>query len=65
MGLVDLTIENRIVTMTLNRPKAGNSSGRHGDGNEIRMGCEEINQNRVVRCAVLTGVAKFFPRGVT
>ena len=63
MGLVNLTIKGRIATMTLNRPEAGNALGRHGDGNEIRMACEEINQNREVRCAVLTGAGKIFSAG--
>jgi len=58
VGLVNLTIGGRTATMTLNRPEAGNVLARHGDGIEIRSACEEINQNREVRCAVLTGAGK-------
>ena len=58
MGLVNLAVEGRIATLTLNRPEASNALGREGDGAAIRAACDDINHNRDIRCAVLTGAGK-------
>ena len=63
MGLVNLNVEGRIATLTLNRPEASNALGREGDGAAIRAVCNEINHNRDIRCAVLTGAGKHFSAG--
>ena len=63
MGLVNLSIEGRIATLTLNRPEASNALGREGDGAAIRAACDEINQNKDIRCVVLTGAGKNFSAG--
>lgn len=63
MGLIDITVEDRIATLTLSRPEASNALGREGDGAAIRAACDEINLNRDIRCAVLTGAGKVFSAG--
>jgi 2-(1,2-epoxy-1,2-dihydrophenyl)acetyl-CoA isomerase len=63
MGLIDITVKDRIATLTLSRPEASNALGREGDGAAIRAACDEINLNRDIRCAVLTGAGKVFSAG--
>ena len=63
MGLVNLSVEGHVATLTLNRPEASNALGREGDGAAIRAACDDINANQAIRCAVLTGAGKHFSAG--
>ena len=52
-----------IAVLTLNRPEALNALGAFGDGHAIREVCDSLNQQRQVRCAILTGAGRAFSAG--
>jgi enoyl-CoA hydratase/carnithine racemase len=52
-----------IVTLTINRPEARNPLGEPGDGDLFAAACAEINADRSVRCAILTGAGSAFSAG--
>lgn len=52
-----------IAILTLNRPDAMNALGAPGDGEAVRGVCAEINTDRSLRCAILTGAGKGFSAG--
>jgi enoyl-CoA hydratase/carnithine racemase len=60
-----LTLEKRgaIALLTLNRPEAMNALGQPGDGDQIAAVCAEVNADRSIRCAVLTGAGRNFSAG--
>lgn len=60
-----LTFERRgaVALLTLNRPEAMNALGSPGDGDAIAAVCAEVNADRAVRCAVLTGAGRAFSAG--
>ena len=52
-----------VVTLTINRPDARNPLGEEGDGPLFAEACQRINEDREVRCAILTGAVKAFSAG--
>lgn len=52
-----------IAVLTLNRPEAMNALGEPGDGDRVATACHEINADRAIRCAILTGAGKAFSAG--
>ena len=60
-----LTFERRgaVALLTLNRPEAMNALGSPGDGDAIAAACAEVNADREIRCAVLTGAGRAFSAG--
>ncbi|MDO9487367.1 MAG: enoyl-CoA hydratase-related protein, partial [Sphingomonadaceae bacterium] len=60
-----LTFERRgaIALLTLNRPSAMNALGAPGDGDAIAAVCAEVNADRSIRCAILTGAGRAFSAG--
>ncbi|MCA3255701.1 MAG: enoyl-CoA hydratase/isomerase family protein, partial [Alphaproteobacteria bacterium] len=52
-----------IAVLTLDRPEAMNALGAAGDGDAIAALCAEVNADRDVRCAILTGAGRAFSAG--
>jgi enoyl-CoA hydratase/carnithine racemase len=61
--MIKLEKQGPIALLTLNRPEALNALGEPGDGENIAAACAEINADRVIRCAILTGAGKAFSAG--
>src|SRR6201991_1502762 len=61
--MIQLEKTGAIAVLTLNRPEAMNALGEPGDGDRVRAACDEINQDRSIRCAILTGAGKAFSAG--
>jgi enoyl-CoA hydratase/carnithine racemase len=60
-----ITLEKRgpIAILTLNRPEAMNALGEPGDGERVAAACAEVNGDKSLRCAILTGAGKGFSAG--
>lgn len=60
-----ITLEKKgpIAILTLNRPDAMNALGEPGDGEAVRDVCNQINADKSLRCAILTGAGKGFSAG--
>jgi enoyl-CoA hydratase/carnithine racemase len=60
-----LTLERRgpVALLTINRPEALNALGALGDGDTFAAVCEEVNSDRSIKCAVLTGAGRAFSAG--
>ena len=52
-----------VVTLTINRPDARNPLGEEGDGELFAEAARRINEDREVRCVILTGAGKAFSAG--
>jgi enoyl-CoA hydratase/carnithine racemase len=52
-----------VAVLTLNRPDALNALGEPGDGDAIAAACAEVNADRALRCAIVTGAGKAFSAG--
>jgi enoyl-CoA hydratase/carnithine racemase len=52
-----------VVTLTINRPESRNPLGEEGDGELFAQTCAEINADRQIRCAILTGAGSAFSAG--
>jgi len=52
-----------VVTLTINRPEARNPLGEEGDGALFAGAAVRINEDRDVRCVILTGAGKTFSAG--
>jgi enoyl-CoA hydratase/carnithine racemase len=52
-----------LVTLTINRPESRNPLGEEGDGALFAEACARINEDREVRCAILTGAGPAFSAG--
>ena len=52
-----------IAVLTLDRPEAMNALGAAGDGDAIAALCAEVNADREIRCAILTGAGRAFSAG--
>lgn len=63
MSLLLVEKHGHVALLTLNRPEAMNALGAIGDGEAIHSVCESINQDRNIRCAVLTGAGRAFSAG--
>ncbi len=44
-----------VCTLTINRPESRNPLGEEGDGELFAEACAQINADRDIRCAILTG----------
>jgi enoyl-CoA hydratase/carnithine racemase len=55
--------EGHVVTLTINRPESRNPLGEPGDGALFAGAADRINQDRDVRCAILTGAGSAFSAG--
>ena len=55
-----ITLEKKgpIAILTLNRPDAMNALGEPGDGQAVKDVCDQINADKSIRCAILTGAGK-------
>lgn len=63
MSVVVLKTDGPIATITLNRPEQMNPLGAAGDGDAFAAVCTEINADRAIRCAILTGAGRAFSAG--
>lgn len=63
MSLITTEIDGHVAVLTLNRPDAMNALGAPGDGDLVQAACEAINDNREVRCVILTGAGRAFSAG--
>jgi enoyl-CoA hydratase/carnithine racemase len=61
--MIKLEKHGPIATLILNRPEAMNALGEPGDGEQVAAACAEINSDRSIRCAILTGAGKAFSAG--
>lgn len=61
--MIQLEKQGHIAVLTLNRPEAMNALGEPGDGDKVAQACDEINRDRQIRCAILTGAGKAFSAG--
>ena len=55
--------DGHVVTLTINRPESRNPLGEEGDGERFAAAADRINQDREVRCAILTGAGSAFSAG--
>jgi enoyl-CoA hydratase/carnithine racemase len=60
---VVLSKDGAVATLTLNRPDSLNPLGLEGDGDAFAAACAEINADRSIRCAILTGAGRAFSAG--
>lgn len=63
MSLVTVEKRGAVAILTLNRPEKLNALGEPGDGDQVRAACDEVNDDRDVRCVVLTGAGRAFSAG--
>ena len=63
MSLLLVEKRGHVALLTLNRPDSMNALGAIGDGEAIRLACDEINRDADIRCAVLTGAGRSFSAG--
>jgi enoyl-CoA hydratase/carnithine racemase len=61
--MITLEKQGQIAILTLNRPDAMNALGEPGDGEAVRDACAQINSDKSIRCAILTGAGKGFSAG--
>jgi enoyl-CoA hydratase/carnithine racemase len=61
--MIKLEKQGPIALLTLNRPEAMNALGEPGDGDAVAAVCAEVNEDRNIRCAILTGAGKAFSAG--
>src|SRR4029077_13979761 len=62
-AMIKLEKHGLVATLTLNRPESRNALGEPGDGDQVAAACAEINADRKLRCAILTGAGKAFSAG--
>jgi 2-(1,2-epoxy-1,2-dihydrophenyl)acetyl-CoA isomerase len=61
--MIKLEKRGPIALLTLNRPEAMNALGEPGDGEQVAAACAEVNADRTIQCAILTGAGKAFSAG--
>ena len=61
--MLDYDQQGHCVTLTINRPDMRNALGEPGDGDVFTETCARINQDRSVRCVILTGAGSAFSAG--
>lgn len=55
--------DGHVVTLTINRPESRNPLGEEGDGERYAEAAQRINEDREIRCAILTGAGSAFSAG--
>ena len=63
MSLITYEKRGPIAVLILNRPEAMNALGAPGDGDQIAAACAQVNSDREIRCAILTGAGRAFSAG--
>lgn len=63
MSPISVSRDGAIATIVMNRPDMLNALGAPGDGEMVAEACREINADRSVRCAILTGAGRAFSAG--
>ena len=63
MSLIRTEIDGHVAVLTFTRPESLNALGAPGDGDLVQAACEAINDDRNVRCAILTGEGRAFSAG--
>lgn len=61
--MITVQKQGPIAILTLNRPDAMNALGEPGDGEAVRDACAQVNADKSIRCAILTGAGKGFSAG--
>ena len=63
MALLELEKRGHVAILTLNRPEAMNALGAPGDGDAVASVCNQVNDDRDIRCVILTGAGRAFSAG--
>jgi enoyl-CoA hydratase/carnithine racemase len=63
MAVAQLTKDGAVATITITRADAMNALGQPGDGDVFAAICADINADRNIRCAILTGEGRAFSAG--
>lgn len=63
MSLVTVETHGAVAVLTLNRPDKLNALGEPGDGDQVRAACDRVNDDRAIRCVILTGAGRAFSAG--
>ncbi|MEQ9317129.1 MAG: crotonase/enoyl-CoA hydratase family protein [Henriciella sp.] len=63
MSVIKLEKSGPIATLTLTRPEMMNALGQEGDGPAVAAACAEIEADRKIRVAILTGEGRAFSAG--
>lgn len=63
MSLITTEKRGHVAILTLNRPDAMNALGAPGDGDQVAEACAAINDDRDIRCVILTGAGRAFSAG--
>jgi enoyl-CoA hydratase/carnithine racemase len=63
VSVATLTKSGAIATLTITRPDALNALGQLGDGDVFATLCADINADKSIRCAILTGQGRAFSAG--
>ena len=61
--MLDFDQQGHIVTLTINRPDMRNALGEPGDGGVFSDAVARINDDRNMRCVILTGAGSAFSAG--
>jgi enoyl-CoA hydratase/carnithine racemase len=61
--MITVQKQGPIAILTLNRPDAMNALGEPGDGEAVRDACAQVNADKSIRCAILTGAGRGFSAG--
>ena len=62
-NVIKIDREGPVAVLTLNRPGTMNALGEAGDGEEVAAACAQINADKTIRTAILTGEGKAFSAG--
>ena len=62
-SIIKIDREGPVAVLTLNRPEAMNALGEAGDGESVAAACAQINADKSIRAAILTGEGKAFSAG--
>ncbi|MDB5432913.1 MAG: enoyl-CoA hydratase [Caulobacter sp.] len=63
MSLILTEKRGHVAILTLNRPDSMNALGAPGDGDQVAAACAAINDDRDIRCVILTGAGRAFSAG--
>ena len=63
MSLILTEKRGHVAILTLNRPDAMNALGAPGDGDQVAAACAAINDDREIRCVIVTGAGRAFSAG--